>query len=64
VIQSKGLLKLSPEILRINSFASLFFAKRKDAVVPYLICQDFLVKGVLIHWQVKLGEHNKTKKED
>ena len=25
-------------------------------MIQYLICLDFLVKGVLIHWQIKLSE--------
>jgi len=55
-------MKLSPEILRINQFAALFHIKEKrQQAIQYLICLDFLVKGVLIHWQVKLGESKNAK---
>lgn len=54
VITAKGLLKLSPEILRVNQIAVLFHTKDKaDKVFQFLICLDFLVKGVLIHGQFK-----------
>ena len=26
-----------------------------------MVCLDFLLKGVLIHWQIKLGEQEKLK---
>ncbi len=54
MITAKGLLKLSPEILRVNQFAVLFHKKDKtEKVFQFLICLDFLVKGVLIHGQLK-----------
>lgn len=57
MLQSKGLTKLSAEIRKINSFAQLLHKKEKqDQVIQYLICLDFLVKGVLIHGQIKLSE--------
>lgn len=55
-------MKLSAEILRINTYAQLFHNQQNTKLANhYLICLDFLVKGVLIHWQVKLGEKNKSK---
>jgi hypothetical protein len=61
VLQSKGLTKLSAEIRKINSFAQLLHKKEKqDQVIQYLICLDFLVKGVLIHGQIKLSEKETT----
>jgi hypothetical protein len=61
VLQSKGLTKLSAEIRKINSFAQLLHKKEKqDQVIQFLICLDFLVKGVLIHGQIKMSEKNSS----
>jgi hypothetical protein len=57
VLKTKNLLKLSKEILKVNQLAQLFYSKEKrDQAVTFLISLDFLLKGVLIHWQIKLGE--------
>jgi hypothetical protein len=51
VLQTKNLLKLSSEILKVNRLAQLFYNKeKKDQAITFLICLDFLLKGVLIHW--------------
>ena len=39
-------------------------AEKQDLVVQYMICLDFLVKGVLIHWQLKLNESPRKKASD
>ena len=36
--------------------------KRREQAVEFLICLDFLVKGTLVHWQIKLKESGDTKK--
>ena len=36
--------------------------KRKEQAVQFLICLDFLVKGLLVHWQIKLKEQGETKR--
>jgi hypothetical protein len=47
--------KLSAEILKVNQFAQkLYEEKNNDKVVNFLISLDFLVKGVLTHWHIKL----------
>jgi len=30
-------------------------------VISFLISLDFLIKGLLTHWQIRLGESNKVK---
>ena len=51
VLHSKNLLKLSSEILKVNRLAQLLYQKdQKEQAIQFLICLDFLVKGVLIHW--------------
>ena len=65
VIKSKGLLKLTPEIRKLIQFAlPMLKAEKQDLVVQYMICLDFLVKGVLIHWQLKLNESPRKKASD
>ena len=47
--------KLSAEILKVNQFAQGLYTKNKNEnVVNFLICLDFLVKGMLAHWQIQL----------
>lgn len=47
--------KLSAEILKVNLFAQgLYQIKANDKAINFLISLDFLVKGVLTHWQIKL----------
>lgn len=47
--------KLSAEILKVNAFAQgLYKQQPNDKVINFLISLDFLVKGVLTHWQIKL----------
>ena len=51
LLEEQKMNKLSAEILKINSFAQgLYMTKENDKVVQFLICLDFLVKGVLSHW--------------
>jgi hypothetical protein len=65
VIKAKGLLKLSPEILRVNQFTQPIHCKDKQELVcQFMICLDFLLKGCLVHWQLKLTEQNKGPKGD
>jgi hypothetical protein len=57
VLHSKNLLKLSAEILRVNTLAQMLYEKqKKEQAIQFLICLDFLLKGVLIHWQIQLSE--------
>ena len=57
VLQTKNLLKLSKEILKVNNLAQLLYSReKKDQAITFLISLDFLLKGVLIHWQIKLNE--------
>jgi hypothetical protein len=35
--------------------------KNDDKVINFLISLDFLVKGVLTHWHIKLDTENATK---
>jgi hypothetical protein len=57
VLQTKNLLKLSKEILKVNNLAQLLYSKeKKEQAITFLISLDFLLKGVLIHWQIKLNE--------
>lgn len=52
--------KLSAEILKVNEFAQgLYNKNNNDKVVHFLISLDFLVKGVMTHWQIKLHEYGK-----
>ena len=30
--------------------------EKKEQAIQFLICLDFIVKGVLIHWSIKLKE--------
>jgi hypothetical protein len=55
-------MKLSAEILFINKYASLFHkSSKREPAIQYMICLDFLLKGMLIHWSVKLNEKTTTK---
>jgi hypothetical protein len=48
--------------MRVSSFAkSLYLKKKNDNAIQFLICLDLLVKGLLAHWQIKLGESTKTR---
>jgi len=59
VLQKKNMHKLSSEILMVNPFAQgLYSLEKKEQAVQFLICLDFLIKGVLIHWSIKLKEEN------
>lgn len=62
MLQTKNLLKLSSEILKVNRVAQLFYNKeKKEQAITFLICLDFLLKGVLIHWQIQLSERGSRK---
>jgi len=51
MLESKKLLSLSKEINIVSPFAKgLYQNKKNDQAIQYLICLDFLMKGVLIHW--------------
>jgi hypothetical protein len=56
-------MKISSEILTISPFAQSFLApkEKSDIAMQFMICLDFLLKGVLIHWQIKLNEEGKGK---
>ena len=57
------MLKLSGEIVAVNQLAqALYGMKRREQAVQFLVCLDFLVKGLLVHWQIKLKESGETKK--
>jgi len=54
--------KLSAEILKVTQFAQgLYLRKKDERVVQFLISLDFLVKGVLTHWQIKLSSEESTR---
>ena len=41
----------------MNPFAQgLYSVEKKEQAIQFLICLDFLIKGVLIHWSIKLKE--------
>ena len=57
VLQKKNMHKLSSEILKVNPFAQgLYSVEKREQAIQFMICLDFLVKGVLIHWSIKLKE--------
>jgi hypothetical protein len=59
---SSNLSKLSNEILKISQFAKgLYQHQKNDQVVSFLISLDFLVKGLLSHWQIRLSESSSAK---
>ena len=65
VLQKKNLHKLSSEILKVNPFAQgLYSAEKKEQAIQFLICLDFLIKGVLIHWSIKLKEEKQGQGTD
>ena len=65
MLEKKNLHKLSNEILRVNQFAQGLYQKEKrDQAIQFLICLDFIVKGVLIHWSIKLKESNTSRGTD
>lgn len=65
VLQKKNLHKLSSEILKVNPFAQgLYSLEKREQAIQFLICLDFLVKGVLIHWSIKLKEENSGRGTD
>ena len=39
----------------------MYLFKKNDNAIQFMICLDFLVKGLLTHWQIKLGEKQNTK---
>ena len=52
---------LSSEILTVNKFAQgLYLKNNNEKVINFLISLDFLVKGILSHWQIKLAESEKN----
>lgn len=57
ILQKKNLHLLSSEILKVNPFAQgLYSLEKKEQAIQFLICLDFLIKGVLIHWSIKVNE--------
>ena len=51
--------RLSAEILKVNQLTLGLYSKNgneasKPRAINFLICLDFLVKGVLSHWTIKL----------
>ena len=57
ILEKTKLSKLSSEIKKVSRFARSFYNKEKnERVVTFLISLDFLTKGVLSHWQIKLAE--------
>lgn len=62
LLKSASLNKLSSEILKISKFAKgLYWSKKNEQVISFLISLDFLVKGVLTHWQIRLSESKKVR---
>ena len=62
VLQKKNMHKLSSEILKVNPFAQgLYSVEKREQAIQFMICLDFLVKGVLIHWSIKLKEEGSEK---
>lgn len=62
VLQKKNMLKLSSEILKVNPFAQgLYSVEKKEQAIQFMICLDFLLKGVLIHWSIKLKEEGNVR---
>ena len=52
---------LSSEILKVNQFAKILYTqKNNEKVINFLISLDFLIKGILSHWQIKLNESEKV----
>lgn len=65
VLEKKNLLKLSSEILKVNPFAQgLYSMEKKEQAIQFLICLDFLIKGVLIHWSIKLKNEDNGRGND
>lgn len=61
LLEQQKMNKLSSEILTVNKFAQCLYLKNKnEKVVNFLISLDFLVKGILSHWQIKLAESEKN----
>ena len=57
ILQKKNLHLLSSEILKVNPFAQgLYSLEKKEQAIQFLICLDFLIKGVLIHWSIKMKD--------
>jgi len=57
LLNSTNLSKLSREILKVSQFAKgLYMNKSNDQVISFLVSLDFLIKGLLTHWQIRLGE--------
>ena len=53
LLEQQQMNRLSAEIIKINHFAQSLYVKKgqeNDKVIQFLICLDFLVKGVLSHW--------------
>ena len=57
ILEKKNLHLLSSEILKVNPFAQgLYSVEKKEQAIQFLICLDFLIKGVLIHWSIKVKD--------
>jgi hypothetical protein len=56
LLEAHKMNQLSAEILKVTKFAQglHYFKKDKDKIINFLISLDFLVKGVMTHWQIKL----------
>jgi len=55
LLEQQKMNKLSAEILKVNQFAQgLYFKNNNEQAIKFLISLDFLVKGVLAHWQIML----------
>lgn len=77
LLKSSSLSKLSSEILKVSFFARGLIPRRplpsqagstaplkqrrNDQLMNFLISLDFLVKGLLSHWQIKLSESATSK---
>mmetsp|Transcript_12903 Transcript_12903/g.12795 ORF Transcript_12903/g.12795 Transcript_12903/m.12795 type:complete len:184 (+) Transcript_12903:383-934(+) len=62
ILESTKMDKLSSEIKKLSAFTKhLYLQEKSENALQFMVCLDFLTKGLLAHWQIKLSESVNSK---